>query len=142
MLLQAKCVQCGADIDYDAEDIGKTINCPICAQPTPLWKQTSETAKAVQSARVKKKIPRAVWIGGSFIAILIIASAFGYKHGPLEFIIAIACLLGAVCIYFLPTIAGRDKENASAIFLLNLFLGWTFIGWVVALVWAATRDKK
>jgi hypothetical protein len=23
-----------------------------------------------------------------------------------------------------------------AIFVLNLFLGWTFVGWVVALVWA------
>jgi hypothetical protein len=26
--------------------------------------------------------------------------------------------------------------------LLNLFLGWTFIGWVVALVWAALPVKS
>jgi hypothetical protein len=25
-------------------------------------------------------------------------------------------------------------------FLLNLFLGWTMIGWVVALVWAVKTD--
>jgi hypothetical protein len=31
----------------------------------------------------------------------------------------------------------RDQRNKLAIFLLNFFLGWTFIGWVVALVWAA-----
>lgn len=41
-------------------------------------------------------------------------------------------------IHFLPTIiAGiRQSRNVVGIFLLNLFLGWTVIGWVVALVWA------
>lgn len=44
-------------------------------------------------------------------------------------------------IYFLPTIiavAGR-RRNTFAIFLLNLLLGWTFIGWVVALVWSVKK---
>lgn len=44
--------------------------------------------------------------------------------------------------YFLPTLIGQRKSNARAIFVLNLFLGWTFIGWVVALVWATTTDKS
>lgn len=46
--------------------------------------------------------------------------------------------------YFIPTIVAyaNKKENATAILLLNLFLGWTFIGWVVALVWSFTKDKK
>lgn len=43
-------------------------------------------------------------------------------------------------LYFLPSIVGRRKNNALAIFVLNLFLGWTFVGWVVALVWACTKD--
>tara|TARA_B100000427_G_C15357005_1_gene528096 strand:- start:210 stop:455 length:246 start_codon:yes stop_codon:yes gene_type:complete len=43
-------------------------------------------------------------------------------------------------IYFLPTLIGMNKRNGCAIFVLNLFLGWTFIGWVVALVWAFTKD--
>ena len=43
-------------------------------------------------------------------------------------------------VYFLPTIAGRHKHNASAIALLNLFLGWTVLGWIIALVWAASND--
>lgn len=48
----------------------------------------------------------------------------------------------ALCaaLYFLPTIIGLHKRNAGAIFVLNLFLGWTLIGWVVALVWALTTD--
>jgi len=45
-------------------------------------------------------------------------------------------------LYFLPTIiaAIRSKRDTLAIFLLNLFLGWSVIGWIVALVWAAKND--
>ena len=45
--------------------------------------------------------------------------------------------------YFLPSIIAlaRNKRDTLAIFLLNLFLGWSVIGWIVALVWAATHDK-
>ena len=47
-------------------------------------------------------------------------------------------LLGvALFIYFLPTYCGRNKRNAGAIFALNLLLGWTLVGWVVALGWGA-----
>ncbi|SHG53851.1 Short C-terminal domain-containing protein [Flavobacterium micromati] len=46
--------------------------------------------------------------------------------------------------YFLPTVIAmlRGKSNTFAILLLNLFLGWTFIGWIVALVWSVTSDNK
>jgi len=45
-------------------------------------------------------------------------------------------------IYFLPSIIAlaRSKRDTLAIFLLNLFLGWSVIGWIVALVWAAKND--
>jgi hypothetical protein len=44
--------------------------------------------------------------------------------------------------YFLPSIiaVARSKRDTLAIFLLNFFLGWSVIGWVVALVWAAKHD--
>jgi Superinfection immunity protein len=44
--------------------------------------------------------------------------------------------------YFLPTIIAlaRSKRDIVGILLLNLFLGWTMIGWVVALVWALKTD--
>lgn len=44
--------------------------------------------------------------------------------------------------YFLPTIIAmvRKKRNAGAVAALNFFLGWTLIGWIVALVWALTVD--
>jgi len=44
--------------------------------------------------------------------------------------------------YFLPTIiaAARSKHDVAAIFVLNFFLGWTFVGWIIALVWALKHD--
>ena len=54
------------------------------------------------------------------------------------------CILLAIAVYlyFIPAIVASKKkrQDEMAIFVLNLFLGWTFIGWVVALVWAAKTD--
>lgn len=45
-------------------------------------------------------------------------------------------------LYFLPAIVAfaRGKRDAGAILVLNLLLGWTAIGWVIALVWALRQD--
>jgi len=45
-------------------------------------------------------------------------------------------------LYFLPAIIAlaRNKRDTTSILLLNLFLGWTAIGWVIALVWAVKHD--
>jgi hypothetical protein len=44
--------------------------------------------------------------------------------------------------YFLPTMIAscRHHRNGSAIFLVNLFFGWSVIGWLIALVWSATAN--
>jgi hypothetical protein len=42
-------------------------------------------------------------------------------------------------LYLLPTIVGLHKRNALGIFILNLFLGWTGVGWVIALIWAVLK---
>lgn len=44
-------------------------------------------------------------------------------------------------LYFLPSIIGKDKRDAMGIFLVNFFLGWTLIGWVVAFLWACASDR-
>jgi hypothetical protein len=52
--------------------------------------------------------------------------------------------LGLLAMYFLPTLVAlsRNHHQKSAIFVLDLFAGWTFIGWVVAIVWASTRVHR
>jgi hypothetical protein len=44
--------------------------------------------------------------------------------------------------YFLPSIVAlvRSKRDIASILLLNFFLGWTMIGWLVALIWAVKTD--
>ena len=44
-------------------------------------------------------------------------------------------------LYFLPTLIAflRQHKNSLAIFLLNLLLGWTVLGWVVSLVWSVMK---
>jgi uncharacterized membrane protein YqaE (UPF0057 family) len=48
--------------------------------------------------------------------------------------------ISGVLLYFLPSIIAAKKRNAGAIFVLNLLLGWTLIGWVAALVWAVSAE--
>ena len=54
-------------------------------------------------------------------------------------VVLVLFLLGFV-LYFVPAfVAGsRGHPNAMAIVALNLLLGWTFLGWAAALVWAFT----
>lgn len=55
----------------------------------------------------------------------------------------IVLVFGAVFLYFLPAVvaSARRHHQTGAIFVLNLFLGWTFLGWIAALVWAATAVR-
>jgi Superinfection immunity protein len=50
-------------------------------------------------------------------------------------------LIFSVLLYFLPTLIARDKPDLLAIFLVNLLLGWTVIGWFVALIWASAAER-
>ena len=47
-------------------------------------------------------------------------------------------------LYFLPAIFAfmRGHQSRGAILVLNLFLGWTFLGWVGALIWAFTGVRR
>ena len=47
-------------------------------------------------------------------------------------------------LYFLPFLIAslRQHKNIFVIFLLNLTLGWTFLGWIAALIWSIMNNKK
>lgn len=53
-------------------------------------------------------------------------------------------LLVMMLIYFVPTLLALAVKNrqAAAIFALNSLLGWTLLGWVVALIWAYIVPTK
>lgn len=56
--------------------------------------------------------------------------------GPLILIVFVL-----TCIYFIPSIVAKQREHYDTwtIFIANLFLGWTFLGWVIALIWATKK---
>jgi len=53
------------------------------------------------------------------------------------FVLLVLILIG-VAAYFIPTIVAFVKKtpNKMSVLVINLFLGWSFIGWVVALAMA------
>ncbi len=55
---------------------------------------------------------------------------------------SILFVITMIAIYFLPSIVAvaRNHHNGAGISILNLFLGWTLIGWVVALVWSVSSS--
>ena len=56
----------------------------------------------------------------------------------MEMLVFAICLL----LYLLPAqIANkRQHRERNAILVLNVFLGWSIVGWVAALVWASTTN--
>ncbi len=92
-----------------------------------------------------KKVLFAMVLLGAILLFGCYAPPMGWPHmptmpftewfgGPFAFLWS---LIG-IAIYFIPTIIGivRKKSNLLLIFLLNLLLGWTLIGWIVALILA------
>jgi len=52
-------------------------------------------------------------------------------------------LLAVIAFYFIPTIVAYNEKskNRTQVLILNIFLWWTLIGRVVALVMAVGKDK-
>jgi hypothetical protein len=53
-------------------------------------------------------------------------------------------ILAGFVLSLLPTwvAIGRNCKATGGIFVINLFLGWTVLGWIIALAWAAAGDPK
>lgn len=47
-----------------------------------------------------------------------------------------------IFLYFVPSMVAYGKQQFNQIVVLNLFLGWTGIGWVASLVWALSNVKE
>lgn len=47
-------------------------------------------------------------------------------------------IMTVLVIYFLPSLiaAGRRMSSRSSLLVINIFLGWSGLGWVACLAWA------
>jgi hypothetical protein len=61
----------------------------------------------------------------------------------LGFLMMLVLIASALALYFLPTgvAHARAHSKIASIFVLNLFLGWTFLFWIAALVWAVSENN-
>lgn len=71
--------------------------------------------------------------------------SFSYSYAT-DMIIVSLSVIAACFIYMIPTCvaASRRHRNTMAIAVLNLFFGWTLLGFVGCLVWSLINvgDKK
>ena len=61
-----------------------------------------------------------------------------------ELIAVMTFLLFLFVMYWLPTLIAivRQTPSALGVAMLNFFLGWTIIGWILALVWALAANTS
>ena len=55
---------------------------------------------------------------------------------------AVGVVILIALLYFVPSIVAAGRERNGGVLVLNFFLGWTLVGWVVALAWAASLPHR
>lgn len=75
----------------------------------------------------------------AFVAVDVFAIITGHGEVIFSAIIALALIIA----YFAPTLiaAQRGIPNAGSVAIVNLFLGWTCLGWIVAMAMAAAGNR-
>lgn len=58
--------------------------------------------------------------------------------------VRLALILGGIVVYFIPCYIALDRQHhlRRLICAINIFLGWTVVGWVVALAMSLTGVRK
>ena len=51
-------------------------------------------------------------------------------------------LLWGAILYFVPSVVALMRGRFASVFVVNLFLGWTLVGWVAALAWALAPNNS
>lgn len=82
------------------------------------------------------------------LVILLFLVAYGLGMGQYSDLngfgklVAMSFFITGPLLYFMPTIEAnlRNKKNIQSIALVNIFLGWTLVGWIIALIWAINED--
>lgn len=59
-------------------------------------------------------------------------------------VLLVAALAVGLPIYALPSMIALKRKHplTPAIAVLNVFLGWTYLGWVAAMVWAFIAPRR
>jgi hypothetical protein len=113
----------------------------------PVMQSPRRKAEAVRSASAVSSVIGIVALSGILLIFAmavvpaIIASGSDGQHVEPGGIILLFVIGG---IYLLPTIIAsvRSHQQVAAIAALNILLGWTLLGWVIAFVWSLTAVRQ
>ena len=74
-----------------------------------------------------------------FIIVVSVVVGGAYDNNALIFATMIALAL-----YLLPALIAyqRAHHQRLAVFIVNLLLGWSVLGWIAALIWACTATRQ
>jgi hypothetical protein len=143
------CIGCGGPVESKPVD-QPAIAVPLPATPAPVV-TPSPPGQRLQQAAAPPAQGNGIWKVILLVILIgaIILAASGQdaevKEGALEMTFYAIGFLFSVYIYFAPAITAHRRQHPSrdGITLLNIFLGWTLVGWVAALVWAVNpTDRK
>ncbi|MBS9781712.1 MAG: superinfection immunity protein [Gammaproteobacteria bacterium] len=75
----------------------------------------------------------------------VISYSFKIQLDLIAVVIGYFLIVIFIClIYLIPTFIAHNRKhhNTLAIFLTNLLLGFTIIGWIAALIWSVTKPPQ
>ena len=163
------CGACSGLIEFPIEHAGSSVECPHCGEETVLVVRSAIAEPPIRRTEVapgssaskrsgwrgaRPAQPRSVtvfwWLVSASAVVLAVVAGVNYWADPeqelnlWDGLVHIVCLVGLLALYFLPSfIAARRKHrNETGVMVLNFLLGWTFLGWVAALVWAVLEQER
>jgi|SRR6185312_1958262 len=158
-LVKCKCQHCNQSLEFEADRAGETVPCPNCGMDTQLFipqtgrlPEPSKNASTFSAGKISALAGGILLLAIAIILLIVFARLTddGTNNGPgagamiVSGVLLMCATLVGFLIYFAPALVAhsRKKRNFSAILVLNLLTGWTFLGWVIALVWACTVDPE
>lgn len=141
---KCKCQHCSAKMEFESHYAGQEVECPSCKMPTLLFIPSATATAPVREEEVSFDKKRVLVIL-AIIALLTIICFVATVSDPESEISAVVVIPLGLCagiLYFAPSLIASKKRQFPALFALNLLLGWTFLGWVAALVWAMVKEKS
>ena len=147
--LRVQCPHCQQKSELVAELLDQTVQCPNCHNEFVVKSQVSSAPieilpdhgqveeLGVLFAKIQIVLP-----GVLLLALVVLGLLLGaaYAENPLYPILG----LFSLAIYMIPSLIATTRKHVSftEIFYINIFAGWTVIGWILCLGWSLTADVR